>query len=83
MRDYEKKFTRVEERLGRETALKESVKRDPSTLVSAIFPIIGWAIRSGIFQEKVFLEAFPFSLYLRLLRNPNMAANGRCRRLQI
>ncbi|MCW5558384.1 MAG: OmpA family protein [Verrucomicrobiae bacterium] len=31
-----------------EHALKESVKRDPSTLVNAIFPIIGPAIRKSI-----------------------------------
>ena len=31
-----------------ESALKESVKRDPSTLVNAIFPIIGPAIRKSI-----------------------------------
>ena len=39
--------------------------------------VSGQVIRSGIFQEKAFLEAFPFTLHLRLLRNPNMAANGR------
>jgi hypothetical protein len=39
--------------------------------------VSGQVIRTGIFQEKVFTEAFAFSLRLRLLRNPNMAANGR------
>jgi hypothetical protein len=34
-------------------------------------------IRTGIFQEKAFNEAFNFKLSLRLIRNPNMAANGR------
>ena len=34
-------------------------------------------IRSGIFQDKAFTEAFPFTLRLRLIRNPNMALNGR------
>jgi hypothetical protein len=39
--------------------------------------VTGQVIRSGIFQDKAFIEAFPFSLRLKLLRNPNMAANGR------
>jgi hypothetical protein len=39
--------------------------------------VTGQIIRTGIFQEKAFAEAFPFSLRLKLLRNPNMAANGR------
>lgn len=39
--------------------------------------VTGQVIRSGIFQEKAFTEAFPFTLRLRLIRNPNMAANGR------
>ena len=39
--------------------------------------VSGQVIRTGIFQEKVFNEAFNFKLSLRLLRNPNMAANGR------
>jgi len=39
--------------------------------------ITGQVIRSGIFQEKVFIEAFNFKLSLRLIRNPNMAVNGR------
>ena len=39
--------------------------------------VSGQLIRSGIFQEKAFTEAFPFSLRLKLLRNPNMATNGR------
>jgi len=29
------------------------------------------------FQDKAFTEAFPFTLRLRLIRNPNMALNGR------
>ena len=33
--------------------------------------------RSGIFQDKAFTEAFPFTLRLRMLRNPDMALNGR------
>ena len=39
--------------------------------------VSGQVIRTGIFQEKAFTEAFTFKLNLRLLRNPNMALNGR------
>ncbi len=39
--------------------------------------VSGQVIRSGIFQEKAFVEAFAFKLTLRMVRNPNMAANGR------
>jgi hypothetical protein len=39
--------------------------------------VTGQIIRAGIFQGKAFTEAFPFTLRLRLLRNPNMALNGR------
>jgi hypothetical protein len=39
--------------------------------------VSGQLVRTGIFQEKVFTEAFNFKLSLRLLRNPNMAVNGR------
>ena len=39
--------------------------------------VTGQIIRSGIFQDRAFTEAFPFTLRLRLLRNPNMALNGR------
>ena len=39
--------------------------------------VSGQVIRTGIFQEKAFTEAFNFKLSLRLLRNPNMALNGR------
>ena len=39
--------------------------------------VSGQVIRTGIFQEKAFTEAFSFKLSLRLLRNPNLAANGR------
>jgi hypothetical protein len=39
--------------------------------------VTGQIIRSGIFQDHVFTEAFPFTLRLRLIRNPNMALNGR------
>jgi hypothetical protein len=39
--------------------------------------VTGQIIRSGIFQDKAFTEAFPFTLRLRFIRNPNMALNGR------
>ncbi|MEO8426136.1 MAG: hypothetical protein ABI651_03395 [Verrucomicrobiota bacterium] len=39
--------------------------------------VSGQVVRTGIFQEKAFTEAFNFKLSLRLIRNPNMAANGR------
>jgi hypothetical protein len=39
--------------------------------------VSGQVIRTGIFQEKGFTEAFNFKLNLRLIRNPNMVANGR------
>jgi hypothetical protein len=39
--------------------------------------VTGQIIRTGIFQDKAFTEAFPFTLRLRLIRNPNMALNGR------
>ena len=39
--------------------------------------VSGQVIRTGFFQEKAFNEAFNFKLSLRLIRNPNMAANGR------
>ena len=39
--------------------------------------VTGQIIRSGIFQDKAFTEAFPFTLRLRLIRNPNMSLNGR------
>jgi hypothetical protein len=39
--------------------------------------ISGQVIRTGIFKEKAFTEVFNYKLSLRLLRNPNMAANGR------
>jgi hypothetical protein len=39
--------------------------------------VTGQVIRAGIFQGKAFTEAFPFTLRLLMLRNPNMAMNGR------
>ena len=39
--------------------------------------VTGQVIRNGIFQQKAFAEAFTFKLTLRMVRNPNMAANGR------
>ena len=46
-------------------------------LIGVLATISGQVIRTGIFQEKAFTEAFNFKLSIRLLRNPNMAANGR------
>jgi hypothetical protein len=39
--------------------------------------VTGQLIRTGIFDDKVFAEAVPFRLTLKLLRNPNMVLNGR------
>lgn len=39
--------------------------------------VTGQLVRSGVFQDKPFTEGVPFSLKLRLLRNPKMADNGR------
>ena len=48
-----------------------------SEAVEVLAAVTGQLIRSGIFQDKAFTEAFPFTLRLRLVRNPNMALNGR------
>lgn len=39
--------------------------------------VSGQLIRSGIFQERAFTEAIPFTLKLKMRRNPNMLENGR------
>ena len=39
--------------------------------------VSGQVIRNGVFQEKAFSEVFNFKLSLRLIRNPNLAVNGR------
>jgi hypothetical protein len=39
--------------------------------------VSGQLIRTGIFQERAFSEAVPFTLKLKMLRNPNMVQNGR------
>jgi hypothetical protein len=39
--------------------------------------VTGQLIRSGVFQERAFTEAVPFTLKLKMLRNPNMVENGR------
>jgi hypothetical protein len=39
--------------------------------------VSGQLIRSGIFQERAFSEAVPFTLKLKMQRNPNMVENGR------
>ena len=49
-----------------------------STRESDVFAAVtGQIIRGGVFQDKAFTEAFPFMLRLHLIRNPNMALNGR------
>ena len=44
---------------------------------SVLAHVTGQLIRSGIFQDKAFTEGLAFTLKLQLVRNPNMAANGR------
>ncbi|MEO6739403.1 MAG: hypothetical protein ABIP20_04070 [Chthoniobacteraceae bacterium] len=39
--------------------------------------ISGQLIRGGIFQDRAFTEAVPFTLKLKMRRNPNMVENGR------
>jgi hypothetical protein len=39
--------------------------------------VSGQLVRTGIFQERAFSEAVPFTLKLKMLRNPNMVENGR------
>jgi hypothetical protein len=39
--------------------------------------VTGQLIRSGVFQERAFSEAVPFTLKLKMRRNPNMVENGR------
>jgi hypothetical protein len=39
--------------------------------------VSGQLVRSGIFQERAFSEAVPFTLKLKMRRNPNMLENGR------
>lgn len=39
--------------------------------------VSGQLIRSGIFEERAFSEAVPFTLKLKMRRNPNMVENGR------
>lgn len=39
--------------------------------------VTGQVIRTGVFQDRPFTEGLSFQLRLRLVRNPNMAANGR------
>ncbi len=44
---------------------------------SVLTQVSGQLIRTGIFQERVFTEAVPFTLKLKMRRNPNMLENGR------
>ena len=44
---------------------------------SVLAHVSGQVIRTGVFQDKAFTEGLGFSLRLHLVRNPNMAVNGR------
>ena len=44
---------------------------------SILAMVTGQLIRAGVFQDKAFTEGLGFTLRLTLVRNPNMAANGR------
>jgi hypothetical protein len=44
---------------------------------AVLIQVSGQLIRTGIFQERAFSEAVPFTLKLKMLRNPNMVENGR------
>jgi hypothetical protein len=39
--------------------------------------VTGQLIRSGLFENRAFSESMPFTLKLKMLRNPNMVENGR------
>jgi hypothetical protein len=39
--------------------------------------VTGQLIRSGLFENRAFSESMPFTLKLKILRNPNMVENGR------
>jgi hypothetical protein len=39
--------------------------------------VSGQLIRSGVFENRAFSESMPFTLKLKMLRNPNMVENGR------
>jgi len=39
--------------------------------------VIGQLVRTGIFQDRAFAEAVPFTLAFKFQRNPNMVQNGR------
>jgi hypothetical protein len=39
--------------------------------------VTGQLIRNGVFEERGFTEVVPFTLKLKMLRNPNMVENGR------
>ena len=69
----------AEPRPGRKVVLAEIAKLDilGTRENEVLIKVTGQIIRNGIFQEKAFSEAFPFVLRLRLLRNPNLATNGR------
>jgi len=39
--------------------------------------VTGQLVRTGIFQDRAFAEAVPFTLAFKFQRNPNMVQNGR------
>jgi hypothetical protein len=39
--------------------------------------VTGQLVRTGIFDDKAFAEAVPFTLAFKFQRNPNMVQNGR------
>ena len=60
--------------VGRTPILHERLGHDHLSAMSAV-TLDGRLYMT--FQEKAFNEAFNFKLSLRLIRNPNMAVNGR------
>lgn len=49
----------------------------PTRTNAVLTQVSGQLIRSGVFQDRAFTEAIPFTLKLKMLRNPNMVENGR------
>jgi hypothetical protein len=44
---------------------------------SVLTRVTGQLVRTGVFEGKTFSEALPFTLSLKMLRNPDMVQNGR------
>ncbi|MEO8351667.1 MAG: hypothetical protein ABI680_08045 [Chthoniobacteraceae bacterium] len=49
----------------------------PTRANAVLTQVSGQLIRSGVFQDRAFTESIPFTLKLKMLRNPNMVENGR------